>query len=75
MEIKDTRIIDVQETTEALENGHAGITASASEKRAGLLIQLKCIYINAHSISNKKEEVDAMLQQENWDIVAITETW
>lgn len=60
---------------EALENGHAGIKAFPSEKGAGLLTQLKSIYTNAHSMSNRKEEVEAMLQQENWDIVAITETW
>lgn len=26
-------------------------------------------------MNNKQEEGEAMLQQENWDIVAITETW
>lgn len=50
---------------EALENGHAGIKAFPSEKGAGLLTQLKSIYTNAHSMSNRKEEVEAMLQQEN----------
>lgn len=61
---KDTRVIDVLETTEAPENGHAGIRASPSEKGAGLLTQLKCICTNAHSTGNKQEELGAMFQQE-----------
>ncbi|PKU36680.1 adaptin ear-binding coat-associated protein 1 [Limosa lapponica baueri] len=37
--------------------------------------QLKGIYTNAHSMGNKQEELEAIVQQENYDIVAITETW
>ena len=32
------------------------------------------MYTNAHSMGNKKEELEAMMQQENYDVVAITET-
>ncbi|KAK4823371.1 hypothetical protein QYF61_001719 [Mycteria americana] len=42
---------------------------------AGSITQLKCIYINAHSTGNKQEDLEAIVQQENYDIVAITETW
>ncbi|KAK4818855.1 hypothetical protein QYF61_020074 [Mycteria americana] len=37
--------------------------------------QLKCLYTNACSMGNKQEELEAIVHQENCDIVAITETW
>ncbi|RMC10100.1 hypothetical protein DUI87_12898 [Hirundo rustica rustica] len=37
--------------------------------------QLKCVYTNAHSIGNKQEELEAMVQQQSYDVVTITETW
>ncbi|RMC12154.1 hypothetical protein DUI87_11289 [Hirundo rustica rustica] len=37
--------------------------------------QLECPYTNAYSMSNKQEELEAMVQQQSYDIVAITETW
>ncbi|GAB0183530.1 hypothetical protein GRJ2_000818300 [Grus japonensis] len=40
----------------------------------GLIAQLKCIYTNAHSMGNKQEEVEDIVQQENYDKIAITET-
>ncbi|GAB0197903.1 mitochondrial enolase superfamily member 1 [Grus japonensis] len=36
--------------------------------------QLKCIYTNAHSMGNKQEDLEAIVQQENYDTVTITET-
>ena len=36
--------------------------------------QLKCVYTNAHSMSNKQEELEDV-QQASYDLVAITETW
>ena len=33
------------------------------------------IYTSACSMGNKQEELEAIVQQENYDIVAITETW
>ncbi|KAK4807164.1 hypothetical protein QYF61_024284 [Mycteria americana] len=39
------------------------------------MAQLKCIYTNAHSMGNKQEELEAIVQPENYDIVAIMETW
>ena len=41
----------------------------------GSIAQLKCIYTNACSMGNKQEELEAIVQQENYDIVAIMETW
>ena len=72
---KDARVMDVLETAEAPENGHVGITASSPRKVAGSIAQMKCIYTNARSMGNKQEELEAIVQQENYDIVAITETW
>ncbi|KAK4805287.1 hypothetical protein QYF61_004852 [Mycteria americana] len=37
--------------------------------------QLKCLYTNAHSMGNKQEELEAIVHQENYDMVAITEMW
>ncbi|GAB0209890.1 hypothetical protein GRJ2_003454700 [Grus japonensis] len=45
------------------------------EKVPGSIAQLKCIYTNARSTGNKQEELEAIVQLENYDIVAITETW
>jgi len=37
--------------------------------------QLKCFFTNACSMGNKQEELEAIVQQENYDLVPITETW
>jgi len=37
--------------------------------------QLKCIYINAHSMGNKQEELEAIVQQDSYDLVTTIETW
>ena len=39
-----------------------------------LTAQLKCIYTNAHSMG-KQEVLEAIVQQDSYDMVAITETW
>lgn len=36
---------------------------------------MKCIYTNAHSMGNKHEELEAIEQQKNYDMVALMETW
>lgn len=42
---------------------------------AGSTAQLKCVDTTAHSTGNKQEELEAMVLQESYDIIAITETW
>ncbi|KAJ7409116.1 hypothetical protein BTVI_57818 [Pitangus sulphuratus] len=37
--------------------------------------QLKCMYTNARSMGNEQEELEAIVQQESYDVVTITETW
>ncbi|PKU48359.1 rna-directed dna polymerase from mobile element jockey-like [Limosa lapponica baueri] len=37
--------------------------------------QLKCIYTRACSMGNKQDELEAMVQQDSYGIVAFTETW
>jgi len=37
--------------------------------------QLKCIYTTARSMGNKQEELEATVQQDSYDLVAITEMW
>ena len=56
---------------ETPEYGHEGIRPTATKKEA----QLRCFYTNAHSMSNKQEELEATVWSESSDIVAITETW
>lgn len=36
---------------------------------------LNCLYISAHSMGNKQGEMASMVHLENFDLVAITETW
>jgi len=43
--------------------------------RVRLIAQLKCVYTNARSMGNKQEELEAIIQQDGYDLVAITETW
>ena len=40
-----------------------------------LIAQLKCVYTNTHSKGNKQEELEAIIQQDSYDLVAIAETW
>ncbi|GAB0208309.1 hypothetical protein GRJ2_003296600 [Grus japonensis] len=72
---KDTKVVNALETTEMPETSHIGIRASPCKKVAGSTAQLKYIYNNARNTGNKQEELEAIVQQENYDIVAITETW
>jgi len=37
--------------------------------------QLKCIYTNACSMGNKQEELEAIVQQDSYDLAVTTETW
>jgi len=72
---KHTRIVDVLETTEASWNTHVGIRASSPKMVAGPVAQPKCIYTNACHIGNKQEELEAIVQLENYDVAAVMETW
>ncbi|KAK4810780.1 hypothetical protein QYF61_008752 [Mycteria americana] len=47
--------------------------SSALETRT--TAQLKRLYTNARSMGNKQEELEAIVRQENCDMVAITERW
>lgn len=38
------------------------------------IAQLKCIYTNVHNMGNKGE-LEAIVWQENYALIAITETW
>jgi len=40
-----------------------------------LTAQVKCVYTNTRSMGNKQEELEAIVQQDGYDLVAITETW
>lgn len=37
------------------------------------IAQLKHIYTSAHSMNNKQENLEAIMQKENYDLVTITE--
>ena len=71
---KEATVVDALETTEAPESSHIGIRTSPPRKVAGSIAQLKSIYTNAHSMGNKQEELEAIVQRENYDIVAFTKT-
>ena len=61
------------EENESLAGGEPGRT------KAGLWVrpmaQLKCTCTNTCIMSNKQEKLEAIVQQVNCDLVAITETW
>lgn len=37
------------------------------------IAQLKCTYTSAHSMHNKQEKLEAIMQQKSYDVVSITE--
>lgn len=37
--------------------------------------QLKCIYTNVCSIGNKQEDLETIVWQANYELVAVMETW
>jgi len=39
------------------------------------IAQLKCIYTNACNMGNKQEELQAIVEQDGYDLVTTTETW
>ncbi|KAK4823010.1 hypothetical protein QYF61_024812 [Mycteria americana] len=47
----------------------------SSMKETRTTAQLKCLYTNARSMGTQQEELEAIVHQENYDMVAITETW
>ena len=55
---------------ETSEYGQEGIRASPTQKVA----ELRCIYTSARSMDNKQEKLEAIVQSENYYIVAIMET-
>lgn len=71
---KNIRVIDVLETMQEPGNGHVEITASLPKKVMGSVAQLKYIYMNAHSMSDKQEELEAIAHQDSYDTFAIMET-
>ncbi|PKU38714.1 nipped-b-like protein [Limosa lapponica baueri] len=60
---------------ETPERGLVGNGAHTHKKMLKPLARLKCVYTNARSMNNKQGELEAMMHQENYDIVAIAETW
>ncbi|PKU42878.1 adaptin ear-binding coat-associated protein 1 [Limosa lapponica baueri] len=63
------------EITETPERGLVRNGAHTHKKMLKPLARLKCIYTNARSMNNKQGDLEAMMHQENYDIVAIAETW
>lgn len=52
-----------------------GSREGSSEKVTLPLARLKCLYANARSLGNKREESEAPAQLENRELVAMAETW
>ena len=50
-----------------------GIREGSSVNITLLTAQLNCLYTNAHSMGNKQQEVEAMLQLGNCNLTAIAE--
>ncbi|KAK4822159.1 hypothetical protein QYF61_010420 [Mycteria americana] len=72
VELGDTEAIGAQREMPVKRlKAHKG----CSMKETRTTAQLKCLYTNARSMGNKQEELEAIVHQENYDMVAITETW
>ena len=69
---RDARVIDVLESMEAPEDGHIGIRSSPWV--VGSVAQVECVCTNARSTGDREEELEAIVQLEKYDTVAITET-
>lgn len=50
------------------------IREGSSKKVMQLVAQAKCLYTNVCNTANK-QEMEAMVQSENYDLIAIMETW
>ncbi|KAK4815560.1 hypothetical protein QYF61_004077 [Mycteria americana] len=73
VELGDTEAIGAKRETPVKRlKAHKGCS---SMKETQMTAQLKCLYTNARSMGNKQEELEAIVHQENYDMVAITETW
>jgi len=46
-----------------------GMTCQGAGVRS--IAQLKCIYTNAHSMGTKQEELEAIVQQDSYDLIAV----
>lgn len=71
---KDAMVIDELITMGAPENSWVGITTSF-KNMARPLDYMTGNYINVCSMASEQEEMDAIVHQENYDVVAMTEIW
>ncbi|KAK4816911.1 LOW QUALITY PROTEIN: hypothetical protein QYF61_024921 [Mycteria americana] len=73
VELGDTEAIGAKRETPVKHlKAHKGCS---SMKETRVTAQLKCLYTKARSTGNKQEDLEAIVHQENYDMVAITETW
>ncbi|KAK4829760.1 hypothetical protein QYF61_006484 [Mycteria americana] len=73
VELGDTEAIGAQREMPVKRlKAHKGCS---SMKGTRTTAQLKCLYTNAGSMGNKQEELEAIVHQENYNTVAIMETW
>jgi ribonuclease P/MRP protein subunit RPP40 len=58
-------------------NKNSGISCGNKTfaKQGEFITKLKCFYVNARSIINKRDELELYIFDENPDIIGITETW
>ena len=52
-----------------------GIREGSSEKAMRSIAKLKCLSTDVHSMGNKQEELEAVVQLGKCYLIAITETW
>jgi len=52
-----------------------GIREGSSKKAMMPIAELKCLYASAHSMGNKQEELETVVQLGKYDLIDITGTW
>lgn len=73
--IRATKTVTLGNSREKPQNCPEQSQEGSSEKVMLLIAWLKCFYSNVHSLGDKQEELEAIAQLENYDLIVITEEW
>jgi len=65
----------VEANKEASVKHPKGNKGHCSMKVTGPTAQMKCLYMNTHSVGKKQEELEATMLLESCDLIALNETW
>jgi len=73
--VKSCRDELVEVNKEASVKHLKGNKGCSSTKVTWPTAQMQCLYMNACSMGNKQEKLEATVLLESYDLIALTETW